>query len=191
MTLAGGAAPGERPVGHQLEHARLSPYLRAADAALEHAVAAGRATILGHAQLTTTQVYLIADDAEVLSRAHRYLTERAQPADPPLPAAGYDGQDHGCGAASSGSEVKLPTRRQCQPYVRSRARTREESAPSAVRADRAGSRRRAATLQKSRAGPVTIVAGWSVPKSHRWPSGAVSIAATGPTKGGLAARAKA
>jgi integrase len=50
-------------------------------------------TILGHAQLTTTQLYLITDDAEVLSRAHRYLTERAQPADPPLPAAGYDGQD--------------------------------------------------------------------------------------------------
>jgi integrase/recombinase XerD len=50
-------------------------------------------TILGHAQLTTTQVYLITDDAEVLARAHRFLSERAQPAEPPLPAAGYDGAD--------------------------------------------------------------------------------------------------
>lgn len=50
-------------------------------------------TILGHAQLTTTQMYLITDDAEVLARAHRYLTERAQPAGPPAPAAGYDAAD--------------------------------------------------------------------------------------------------
>lgn len=50
-------------------------------------------TILGHAHLTTTQVYLVADDHEVLARAHRYLTERAQPADPPPVAAGYDGAD--------------------------------------------------------------------------------------------------
>lgn len=50
-------------------------------------------TILGHAQLTTTQLYLITDDAEVLARAHRYLSERAQPAGPPAPAAGYDAAD--------------------------------------------------------------------------------------------------
>jgi integrase len=50
-------------------------------------------TILGHAQLTTTQVYLITDDREVLARTHRYLAERAQRSEPPLPAAGYDGDD--------------------------------------------------------------------------------------------------
>jgi integrase len=49
--------------------------------------------ILGHAQLTTTQMYLITDDAEVLARAHRYLTDRARPAGPPTPAAGYDAGD--------------------------------------------------------------------------------------------------
>lgn len=50
-------------------------------------------TILGHAQLTTTQVYLITDDHEVLARTHRYLTEREQRSEPPPPAAGYDGDD--------------------------------------------------------------------------------------------------
>ena len=50
-------------------------------------------TILGHAQLTTTQVYLITDDHEVLARTHRYLAERAQRREPPPPAAGYDGDD--------------------------------------------------------------------------------------------------
>jgi integrase len=50
-------------------------------------------TILGHAHLTTTQLYLITDDAEVLARAHRFLNERAQPERPALPAAGYDGAD--------------------------------------------------------------------------------------------------
>jgi len=49
-------------------------------------------TILGHAQLTTTQVYLITDDHEVLARTHRYLAEREQLPEP-LPAAGYDGDD--------------------------------------------------------------------------------------------------
>lgn len=51
-------------------------------------------TILGHAQLSTTQVYLITDDHEVLARTHRYLAERAQRSiQPPPPAAGYDGDD--------------------------------------------------------------------------------------------------
>lgn len=50
-------------------------------------------TILGHAQLTTTQVYLVTDDHEVLARTHRFLSERAQPTEPPPPAPGYDGAD--------------------------------------------------------------------------------------------------
>lgn len=50
-------------------------------------------TILGHAQLTTTQVYLITDDHEVLARTHRYLAGRAPRFQPPPLAAGYDGDD--------------------------------------------------------------------------------------------------
>jgi integrase/recombinase XerD len=50
-------------------------------------------TILGHAQLTTTQIYLITDDHEVLARTHRYLSERERPTEPPPPAPGYDGDD--------------------------------------------------------------------------------------------------
>lgn len=48
-------------------------------------------TILGHAHLTTTQTYLVADDHEVLARVHRFLAEHAQrSAAPPPVAAGYD-----------------------------------------------------------------------------------------------------
>lgn len=50
--------------------------------------------ILGHAHLTTTQVYLVEDDDEVLRRVHRYLADRKEAAAAPKPvAAGYDARD--------------------------------------------------------------------------------------------------
>jgi len=52
-------------------------------------------TILGHAHLTTTQVYLDEDDQEVFRRVHQHLAdreERAQQAPPPV-AAGYEADD--------------------------------------------------------------------------------------------------
>jgi integrase len=50
--------------------------------------------ILGHAHLTTTQVYLVEDDDEVLQRVHRYLADRKEAAAAPKPAAvGYDADD--------------------------------------------------------------------------------------------------
>lgn len=52
-------------------------------------------TILGHAHLTTTQVYLEEDDQEVFRRVHQHLAdreERAQQAPPPV-AAGYEADD--------------------------------------------------------------------------------------------------
>lgn len=52
-------------------------------------------TILGHAHLTTTQIYLEEDDSEVINRVHRHLAERqTQPARPaPSVAVGYDAAD--------------------------------------------------------------------------------------------------
>ncbi len=50
--------------------------------------------ILGHAHLTTTQVYLVEDDDEVLRRVHRYLADRREAAEAPKPVAvGYDADD--------------------------------------------------------------------------------------------------
>jgi integrase/recombinase XerD len=46
-------------------------------------------TILGHAHLTTTQAYLIADDHEVHQRVRAYLARRDQQPSP-VPAPGYD-----------------------------------------------------------------------------------------------------
>jgi len=52
-------------------------------------------TILGHAHLSTTaDVYLVEDDAAVLGRVHRHLSERrVPPLTPPPAAAGYDAGD--------------------------------------------------------------------------------------------------
>jgi integrase len=54
-------------------------------------------TVLGHANLTTTQIYLQADDREVIERVRRHLTDRETKADvPALPApagSGYDPAD--------------------------------------------------------------------------------------------------
>lgn len=51
-------------------------------------------TILGHAHLTTTQVYLITDETDVLARVQRYWTDRERQASQPAPvAAGYDAAD--------------------------------------------------------------------------------------------------
>jgi integrase/recombinase XerD len=47
--------------------------------------------ILGHAELTTTQIYLEDDDHEVIGRVRGYLAGRdVAAADPPRPADGYD-----------------------------------------------------------------------------------------------------
>lgn len=54
-------------------------------------------TVLGHSNLTTTQIYLEADDSEVIARVRRHLTDReASAADAPAPppaGAGYDAAD--------------------------------------------------------------------------------------------------
>jgi integrase/recombinase XerD len=50
-------------------------------------------TILGHAHLTTTQLYLIADDHEVRQRVRAWLAGRGQRPQPPVPAAGHDASD--------------------------------------------------------------------------------------------------
>lgn len=54
-------------------------------------------TVLGHANLTTTQIYLQTDDREVIDRVRRHLAARQAQADaPPQPArlgAGYDPAD--------------------------------------------------------------------------------------------------
>ncbi|MEU8718636.1 site-specific integrase, partial [Streptomyces sp. NPDC048663] len=52
--------------------------------------------ILGHAHLTTTQVYLVEDDQEVLHRVHQYLADQAEPAAETTAdhaAIGYDADD--------------------------------------------------------------------------------------------------
>ena len=50
--------------------------------------------ILGHAHLSTTQIYLEEDDSEVLARVHRHLAEREHSTEPPpAPASGYDPAD--------------------------------------------------------------------------------------------------
>jgi integrase/recombinase XerD len=47
--------------------------------------------ILGHAELTTTQIYLQDDDHEVIQRVRAYLSDRAEhPPGPPRAADGYD-----------------------------------------------------------------------------------------------------
>jgi integrase len=52
-------------------------------------------TILGHARLTTTQIYLEEDDHEVIARVRRHLSDRGEQAGRPTPsvAAGYDPGD--------------------------------------------------------------------------------------------------
>ncbi|WP_219420428.1 tyrosine-type recombinase/integrase, partial [Pseudonocardia nigra] len=49
--------------------------------------------ILGHAHLSTTQVYLGEDDSEVIARVHRHLADRAHASAPPRPPSGYDPTD--------------------------------------------------------------------------------------------------
>ncbi|WP_251076422.1 tyrosine-type recombinase/integrase [Streptomyces benahoarensis] len=52
--------------------------------------------ILGHAHLTTTQIYLVEDDHEVLRRVQQFLAERSQPEAEPAQdqaAVGYDADD--------------------------------------------------------------------------------------------------
>jgi integrase len=54
-------------------------------------------TVLGHANLATTQIYLQADDREVIDRVRRHLADRQAKADmPALPTTagpGYDPAD--------------------------------------------------------------------------------------------------
>jgi len=52
-------------------------------------------TILGHAQLATTQIYLEDDDIEVFRRIRQHLASRENAAHktPPLVADGYDAAD--------------------------------------------------------------------------------------------------
>jgi len=52
-------------------------------------------TILGHAHLSTTQIYLAEDDAEVVTRVCQHLADRekAKDAPPPPVADGYDDED--------------------------------------------------------------------------------------------------
>ncbi len=52
--------------------------------------------ILGHAHLTTTQIYLVEDDHEVLRRVHQFLADQTDLATEPVvdqPAVGYDASD--------------------------------------------------------------------------------------------------
>jgi integrase/recombinase XerD len=53
--------------------------------------------ILGHAHLSTTaDVYLVEDDAQILGRVHRHLSEReqrAREAPAVVVGAGYDAED--------------------------------------------------------------------------------------------------
>jgi integrase/recombinase XerD len=49
--------------------------------------------ILGHAHLSTTQIYLELDDTEVIARVHRHLAERQHQPRPSRPAPGYDRDD--------------------------------------------------------------------------------------------------
>ncbi|MGH3467503.1 MAG: tyrosine-type recombinase/integrase [Thermocrispum sp.] len=51
-------------------------------------------TILGHAHLSTTQIYLDEDDQEVFQRVHQHLADREDRAQhTPPPAAGYEADD--------------------------------------------------------------------------------------------------
>ena len=51
-------------------------------------------TVLGHANLTTTQIYVEADEREVIARVRGHLAEReAQAAAPPTPSPGGSGYD--------------------------------------------------------------------------------------------------
>jgi len=47
--------------------------------------------ILGHAHLTTTQVYLEEDDHEIIRRVHQHLTAQEEPTPRPSPAVVPDG----------------------------------------------------------------------------------------------------
>ncbi len=50
--------------------------------------------ILGHAHLSTTQIYLEEDDHELIGRVSQYLADRETAvAAPPQVAAGYDAAD--------------------------------------------------------------------------------------------------
>lgn len=49
--------------------------------------------ILGHAHLSTTQIYLEEDDLEVIARVHRHLAEREHRPELPPAAPGYDAGD--------------------------------------------------------------------------------------------------
>jgi len=54
-------------------------------------------TVLGHANLTTTQIYLQADDREVIDRVRRHLADRQEQSTAPRVASpvgpGYDAED--------------------------------------------------------------------------------------------------
>lgn len=62
--------------------------------------------ILGHAHLTTTQIYLVEDDHEVLRKVRRYLADRAEPAAAPRPEPGGVGYDAADLAVLLGGDAK-------------------------------------------------------------------------------------
>ncbi|MEV7394632.1 site-specific integrase [Streptomyces sp. NPDC091215] len=52
--------------------------------------------VLGHAHLTTTQIYLVEDDQEILRRVHQYLADQAEPSQEAVASestVGYDSND--------------------------------------------------------------------------------------------------
>ncbi|MFE4589017.1 tyrosine-type recombinase/integrase [Streptomyces laurentii] len=62
--------------------------------------------VLGHAHLTTTQIYLGEDDHEVLRKVRRYLADRAEPAAAPQPEPGGVGYDAADLAVLLGGDAK-------------------------------------------------------------------------------------
>jgi integrase/recombinase XerD len=73
---------------HDLRHTCALRMLRSASVSVRDVQ-----VILGHAHLSTTQVYLDEDDHEVLERVHRHLAEHKRPTPPPVPGPGYDPED--------------------------------------------------------------------------------------------------
>ncbi|MEV8057193.1 site-specific integrase [Streptomyces antimycoticus] len=76
---------------HDLRHTSALRMVRSAKLSLRDVQ-----VILGHQHLTTTQIYLVEDDDEVLRRVRRYLADQDQAADEPQPepvAVGYNADD--------------------------------------------------------------------------------------------------
>jgi integrase/recombinase XerD len=82
------AALGTNWTMHDLRHTCALRMLRAHGVSVRDVQ-----VILGHAHLSTTQIYLDEDDTEVIARVHRHLAEREHPPTPPRPAPGYDRAD--------------------------------------------------------------------------------------------------